>query len=69
MGVVLFISSLLLLPGQDFLAIGMEVLLLGLLDWIIVSFLKLKSLREMQPAYRRQLVPYIVFSRVQHSPS
>ena len=62
--VVLFISSLLLIPRQTFLAIGIEVLLIGLLGWMIVSFLQLNSLRKMQPQYRVQFIPYIVLSQI-----
>ena len=62
--VVLFISSLLLIPGQTFLAIGIEVLLIGLLNWMIVSFLQLYSLCKMQPQYRGQFVPYIVLGQI-----
>ena len=61
--VVLFISSLLLIPGQPFLARGIEVLLMGLINWMIVSLLQLNSLRKMQPQYRRQFVPYLVLSQ------
>ncbi len=62
--VVLFISSLLLIPGQTFLAIGIEVLLIGLSNWMIVSFLQLSSLRKMQPQYRSQFVPYVLLSQI-----
>lgn len=61
--VVLFICSLLLIPGQTSLAIGIEVLLTGLINWMIVSFLQLNSLRQMQPQYRLQFVPYILLSQ------
>ena len=60
---VLFISSLLLIPGQSFLAIGIEVLLIGLINWVIVGFLQINSLRTMPPQYRPQFVPYIVLSQ------
>ena len=62
--VILFISSLLLIPGQTFFAIGIEVLFIGLIDWIIVSFLHLNSLREMQNQYRSQFVPYVVLGQI-----
>ena len=61
---VLFVSSLLLIPEQSFLAIGIEVLLVGLIYWITVGLLQLDSLRKMQAQYRRQFVPYIVFSQI-----
>lgn len=59
--VVLFISSLLLLiPGQTFLAMGLEVLLIGLLDWITTGLLQLTILRKMQAQYRLAYVSSIV---------
>ena len=50
--VVLFISSLLLIPEQAFLAIGIEVLLIGLLDWITMLLIQLNTWRKMEPQYR-----------------
>jgi hypothetical protein len=61
--VVLFISSLLLVPGQPFLAIGIEVLLIGLIDWVMVSLFQLKRMRTPQYQYRLQFIPYIVLSQ------
>lgn len=58
--VVLFISSLLLIPGQTFLAMGLEVLLIGLLDWITTGLLQLTILRKMQAQYRLAYVSSIV---------
>jgi len=58
--VVLFICSLLLIPGQSFLAIGIEVLLVGLIDWITMFLLQLNSLSKMQAQYRRAFVRSIV---------
>ncbi len=62
--VVLFISSLLLIPAQTFFANGIEVLLIGLINWMIVGFLEFDSLRKMPPEYRLQFVPYIVLSQI-----
>jgi modulator of FtsH protease len=62
--VVLFISSLLLIPGQTFLAVGIEVLLIGLINWMVVGLLQLDSLHKMQPQYRLQFIPYIVLSQL-----
>ena len=50
--VVLFISSLMLIPGQAFLAMGIEVLLIGLLDWVTMLLLQLQTLRKTPPQYR-----------------
>jgi hypothetical protein len=57
---VLFISSLLLIPGQALLAIGIEVLLIGLIDWMTVGFLQLKILRQLPARDRRTFVRSIV---------
>ena len=58
--VVLFISSLLLIPGQALLASGIEVLLIGLLDWMTMLLLQLHTLRKMQPQYRSAFARIIV---------
>ena len=58
--VVLFISSLLLIPGQAFLASGIEVLFIGLLDWMAMLLLQLHTLRKMQPQYRNAFARIIV---------
>jgi modulator of FtsH protease len=58
--VVLFTNSLLLIPDQSFLAIGIEVLLIGFIDWLTISFLQLTSLRNMHAQYRRSFVRSIV---------
>jgi hypothetical protein len=59
-----FICSLLLMPGQSFLAIGIEVLLIGLLDWMPMFLLQLISLRKMQAQYRRAFVRSIVVCQI-----
>ena len=61
--VVLFISSLLLIPGQTFLAIGIEVLLLGLINWVIICLLQFSTLRTMPSQYRLQFAPYIALNQ------
>ena len=55
---VLFLASLMLIPNQSLLAIGIEVLLLGLCEWIIIMFLQIDSLRKMQAEFR------LAFARV-----
>ena len=62
--VVLFISSLLLIPGQAFLASGIEVLVIGLLDWMTMLLLQLTTLRKMQPQYRGAFARIIVPSQM-----
>ncbi len=55
---VLFLASLLLIPNQSFFAIGIEVLLVGLCEWIIIVFLQIDSLRKMHAEFR------LAFARV-----
>jgi modulator of FtsH protease len=57
---VLFTSSLLLIPGQSFLAIGSEVLLIGLIDWITMLLLQVNSLRRSQAYYRRAFIRIVL---------
>jgi modulator of FtsH protease len=56
---VLFTSYLILIPGQPFLDMGIEVLFIGLIDWAVVLFLQLSSLRKMPPQYRREFARVI----------
>ncbi len=55
---VLFLTSLLLIPNQSFLAIGIEVLLLGSCEWLIIVFLQIDSLHKMPAKFR------LAFARV-----
>ncbi len=61
---VLFISSLLLVPGQPFFASGIEVLLIGLIDWMTILLLQLNSLRKMQAQYRRAFIRIVLICQV-----
>ena len=62
--VVLFMCSLLLIPRQSFLAMGIEVLLLGLIDWMTISLMQLDSLRKMQAQYRGAFVSSSMASQI-----
>jgi MFS family permease len=62
--VVLFVSSLLLIPEQSFLAVGIEVLLLGLINWSAALFLQIDSIRKMQAQYRGAYVRGILVSQI-----
>jgi L-asparagine transporter-like permease len=64
LAVVLFTSSLLLLPDQSFLVMGIEVLLIGLINWLTICLLQLSSLRKMQAQYRGVFVRSIMVSQV-----
>jgi hypothetical protein len=53
-----------LIPGQTFLTIGIEVLLIGLIDWMTMGLLQHNSLRKMQSQYRREFVRDILLSQM-----
>jgi len=57
---IVLISSLCLVPGQSFRAIGLEVLLTGLLVWVITLLLDIRMLRaaaaELRRHYRRNVI-------------
>lgn len=62
--VVLLISSLLLIPRQTFLAIGIEALLIGLLDWTTLLLLQLNTLRQASPARRPGLAIILTIPQI-----
>src|ERR1019366_2755951 len=51
---ILLISSLILVPGQSLIIIGIEVLLLSLTLWILTLKLTLSILRATPPEYKKQ---------------
>jgi hypothetical protein len=55
---VLFLASLLLVPHQSSFAMGMEALLLGLCEWVIIVLLQIDSLQKMDTKFR------LAFARV-----
>ena len=54
---ILIVSSLLLVPAQTSTLIGIEVLIIGLIVWILATLLDLNILSKRQRKYRR---PYLV---------
>lgn len=54
---ILLMSSLMLVPSQSLVQIGIEILMLGLIAWIIASTLDVKILLTREPQYR---LPYMV---------
>lgn len=54
---ILIVSSLLLVPAQPPTLIGIEVLIIGLIVWILATLLDLNILSRRQRKYRR---PYLV---------
>jgi hypothetical protein len=69
---LLVVSSLLLLiPGQPMKLVGIEVLVVGLIAWVIVTMLDITILQTKQPQYRQpyafnmalsqlSVLPYII---------
>ena len=54
---ILVVSSLLLVPGQTLTQIGIEILVVGLIVWIIATSLDVNILRSRKRQYR---LPYMV---------
>ena len=54
---ILVVSSLLLVPGQSLTLIGIELLVLGLIVWIIATMLDVSILQTTERKYR---LPYMV---------
>ena len=54
---ILIVSSLLLIPAQTSTLIGIEVLIIGLIVWILATLLDLNILSSRKRQYRR---PYLV---------
>jgi hypothetical protein len=61
---ILVVSSLLLVPGQSLLLVGIDVLLTGLAAWTIVWMLDISILRSMESRYRRPYVINMVLSQL-----
>ncbi|HLI09627.1 MAG TPA: hypothetical protein VKV40_23900 [Ktedonobacteraceae bacterium] len=62
--IVIFLTSLLLIPGQSTTAVGLEVLLLGCCDWGITLYLQIDSLRKMNAEYRLAYARVILVSQI-----
>jgi hypothetical protein len=60
---VLFASTLLLVPGQPFLAYGIEVLIIGLIYCMILVVLQVNILRRMKPQYRLSFSRIVIVSQ------
>jgi hypothetical protein len=50
-------SSVLLIPGQSLTLVGIELLVIGLFDWIIATRLDVIILLKKEPQYR---LPYML---------
>lgn len=61
---VLFLASFMLIPNQSFLAIGIEVLLVGLCEWIVIVYLQIDSLRKMPAEFRLSFARIILICQM-----
>jgi modulator of FtsH protease len=50
---ILIVSSLLLVPGQSLILIGIELLFIGLVTWILATVLDIRTLQKTEARYRR----------------
>jgi hypothetical protein len=57
---VLFVSSLMLIPGQSLALVGIELLGLGLLAWILVLRLQINNIRRVKAEFRRSFLPVMI---------
>ena len=53
---ILVVSSLLLIPGQSLMFIGVEVLIIGLITWTLAIVLDIRTLQKTEAKYRRPFV-------------
>jgi modulator of FtsH protease len=58
---VLILSTLMLVPEQSSTVVGLEVLVLGLVSWLVVATLHVRRLRLIEEQYRRETINMIVF--------
>lgn len=61
---ILLVSSLVLVPGQPVLLIGIEVLVTGLSAWTIVTVLSVNIVRESNTQYRRAHVSNLLLNQI-----
>jgi modulator of FtsH protease len=61
---VLVVSSLQLVPGQPLVLLGLEVLLVGLALWSIITSLDISIYRKTDPRYRRPFLSNMALSQL-----
>ncbi len=64
---VLFVSTLLLVPGQGMVLAGVEVLAVGIAEWaaiVAIQLLQLRNLRSLEPTLRRHFKARVVLGQV-----
>lgn len=65
---ILVLSSLLLVPGQSWTAMGAEVLLIGVVYWAVICTISLRSWRLVERKYRATLATTIFIGQVSSLP-
>lgn len=61
---ILTLSIIFLIPKQSFRALGVEVIIVGVLAWVAVSRMDLFVLRDIDKAYKRKLVVSSIVNQV-----
>jgi hypothetical protein len=64
---VIIATSLLPVPAQEMVQAGVEVLAVGVADWVVIvviRLLHLKNRRSLEPAFRRHFVGRVVLGQV-----
>ncbi len=65
---ILIISSVMLIPSQTLTLIGIELLLLGLIAWIILTSLDVNILRTRKAQYRLPYMMNVTLSQIASLP-
>lgn len=61
---ILIVSSLMLVPGQPISAVGVEILLVGLILWVILLYFDVRSVRSSEPEFRRVIIFSMMIDQV-----
>src|SRR5262249_3620757 len=59
----LFVGLLMLIPGASFRPLGFAVLVVGLLNWIVMIWLEVSTLRQAPPPHRLGMLYLFLFSQ------
>ncbi len=61
---ILIVSSLMLVPDQPIALIGIEVLVVGIITWVIVARINISNYRKTDAQYRRQALRNISLNQL-----
>jgi hypothetical protein len=65
---ILIVSSFCLIPKQSFLLVGIEILVLDIIIWIVITRLDLKIYKGVEQKYKTQYLINIVFTQLAIEP-